>query len=172
MLATAKIQQIKPEVPVSQRVAPEQVELVSPSFQILDDRNEMDQVLARYKAVVAFSAKTDYGYYTVRFRAPDWQSEPIPGGMEASGGYCSIDIPGFSVPQRLCRQKNVSCDWNAYAGFARSQCQLMYQDVKQFAGNHGYQRVQSITIRFSAASDSGFEVVDVTGSTPATLQEK
>lgn len=163
-LPSTKLPEMKPEVPASQRIAPDQVELGAPSFSIVDDRNQMDQVFARFQAVVAFSSKEDYGFYTSRFRAPDWHAEPIKGGIESAGLYCSFDIPGFPVPKRLCQEKNIPCESNAYAGFPKAQCNLISQDVKQFAGNRGYKRVQGVTVRFSATADSGFEVVDVTGS--------
>jgi hypothetical protein len=166
------VPEIRPEVPPEQRIAPERVELGAPTFEIVDDRDEMKQVLARFQGAIAFSAKDDYGFYTSRFRAPDWHAEPVPDGIESAGLYCSFDVPGFPVPKNLCREKNIPCESNAYAAFPKSQCALIYQDIKRFAGDRGLTHVRNVRIRFSATAPSGFEVVDVTGSQAQTLQDE
>lgn len=150
----------------ARRLAPEQVEMGAPTFEIVDDRELMEAVLSRFQGVIAFSDKADYGFYTSRFRAPDWHAEPISGGIESAGLYCSFDVPGFPLPLRLCREKSVSCDSNAYAGFPKAQCALINQDIKRFAGERGIAKIRSVRVRFSDSTDSGFEVIGVTGPGP------
>jgi hypothetical protein len=151
-----------PTPPPPKLIVPmDQVEATQASLEVIDDQRQLGAVLARFGGSIAFGPNEESGYFTSRFRAPDWNAVTVSGGLESTELYFSLNLPmpNYSLPTSLRAQKKIGKASLAYALFPWSQEQLFKDEIKRAASQQGIRRVHNAVVRYSSRSDSGFEVV-------------
>lgn len=141
----------------------DQVEATQASLEVIDDQHQLAAVLAKFRGSIAFGPKEPSGYFTSRFRAPDWRAETVSGGLESTELYFSLDVPmpNYSLPTSLCAQKKIDRASLSYALFPWSQEQLLKTEIKRAASQQGIQQVHNVVMRYSVRTESGFEAVSI-----------